>query len=267
MWIGFGKGKGGAGCTTTALEIAYAAARRRRRQPGRHGRIAYIDLDPAAHATHVLEPDDTALGIKDVLNPRAPRPLAEALTPTAWDGILLAPAGRLLANREADITPETIDALRRSRNSGELDGIVDDVIIDLPGDLGKLATAGLLGMRHLFIVARASLWSAQGAEEMRYTAERIQKKANPELEIPGIIITEFDRSRDSQRILASMQTDPTIGPLVILPPIPRKVEVRESIESYHTPCRDFGDPGLVEVADVYQNIFDRFLALQEKTES
>ncbi|MCD9166192.1 ParA family protein [Streptomyces albireticuli] len=256
MWIGVGKGKGGAGCTTAVLELAYAGTRRGRR-------VGVLDIDPQGNATDALEPVSRRHGLKDALAPYdavrglAPLPLREVLTPTAWDGVLLAPADRFLANREADITADGIAALRRARRSGELDDLVDDVVIDLPRHLGKLTATGLLGIEHLFIAARATLWGAQGAEEMRYTAGLIAAKGNPELVIEGVIVAEYDGSRDSRRVLEELHN--RFGKRMVDPPVPRRVRVREAVESYHTPCRLFGGKDLEEVADIYQNIYDRVL--------
>ncbi|WP_344583480.1 ParA family protein [Streptomyces lunalinharesii] len=259
MWIGLGKGKGGAGCTTSALELAYAATQRGRR-------VALLELDPQGNATDVVEPTTRAVGIKDALaslaptggQPRpAPLPLAEVLVPTAWERLLVAPADRYLGNRAVDITPEGISALRNARLSGELEGIVDDVIIDLPRDIGKLSATGLLGMEYLFVAARATVWGAQGAEEMRYTASRVTQKGNPELSVAGVIVTEYDASKDSVRVLGEMRT--LFKEALIEPPIPRRSRVREAIESYHTPCREYGGADLEEVADRYQKIYDDLL--------
>ncbi|MDF2260943.1 ParA family protein [Streptantibioticus ferralitis] len=256
-----GKHKGGVGCTVSALELAYAATRRTIH--GRPRRVAILDLDPQGNATDVLEPKQRRIGIKDVLAPPDPataRPLAlrDVLIPTAWDNVLLAPADRHLANRETDLTPHGIATLRRARLSGEIADMVDDVVIDLPRDIGRLAATGLLGMEHLFICAQASIWGAQGAEEMRYTVRRISEKGNPELAIAGIVVAAYDDARDSRRVLESMKS--RFGNLLLDPPVPRKVRVREAVESYHTPCREFGGRDLEEVADVYQKFYDSLLA-------
>ncbi|MEU6460174.1 ParA family protein [Streptomyces sp. NPDC047065] len=255
MWIGVGKGKGGAGCTTAALELAYAATQRRTRS-GRPRRAAVLDLDPQGNATDVLEPESRRIGIKDVLAPHDPLPLRDVLLPSVWDRVLVAPADRFLANREADLTPDAVTALRRTRISGDIDGLVDDVIVDLPRDIGKISAAGLLGIRHLFITARATIWGAQGAEEMRYTAERIASRGNPELEISGYIIAAFEETPDSRRVVEEMRNQ--FGGKLLAPPVPRKIMVPESLESFHTPCREYGSE-LESVADVYQKYYDSLL--------
>ncbi|MGW2865626.1 ParA family protein [Streptomyces sp. NPDC001205] len=246
-----GKGKGGAGCTVGALEMAYAATRRGRR-------VGYLDLDPQGNGTDVLEPVSRNVGIKDVLAPAtgdtAPVPLRDALVPTAWDGVLVAGAGRFLANREADMDSGGIGTLRRARLSGEIDDLVDDVFIDLPRHLGKLAATGLLGIEHLFITARSTIWGAQGAEEMRYSAERIAQKGNPELKIAGYIVAAHENTKDAKRVLAEMKE--TFGDLLLNPPVPRRSRVSEAIESYHTPCREFDVRELEEIADIYQGFYD-----------
>ncbi|AWN32597.1 hypothetical protein DKG71_42210 (plasmid) [Streptomyces sp. NEAU-S7GS2] len=262
MWLGVGKGKGGGGCTVSALELAYAATRRRTKR-GRPRRVGYFELDPQGNATDVLEPTTRQVGIKDALEAEGapaghePLPLADVLVPTAWENILVAPANRYLANRSVDISRNGIAALRRARLSGELDELVDDVVIDLPRDIGKLAATGLLGVEHFYIAARATMWGAQGAEEMRYTAQRIAQKGNPELNIEGIIVTEFDDSKDSKRVLREMKGQ--FKEKLIEPPIPRRVRLREAMESYHTPCREYGGSDLEEVADGYQRIYDDLL--------
>lgn len=254
MWIGVGKGKGGAGCTTSALELAYAATRRRTRSGGLR-RVAVLDLDPQGNATDVLEPASRRIGIKDVLAPE-PLALGDVLVPTVWEQVLVAPADRFLANREADLTPSGIATLRRARLSGEIADLVDDVIVDLPRDIGKITAAGLLGIEHLFITARSTIWGAQGAEEMRYTAQRISGKGNPELKISGYIVAAHEETEDSRRVLEEMKS--RFGNLLLAPPIPRNPRVSEALESYHTPCREYG-AGLEPVADIYQDFYDRLL--------
>ncbi|UNZ22296.1 ParA family protein [Streptomyces sp. 891-h] len=266
MWIGVGKGKGGSGCTTTALELAHAAARRRSREDPPRG-VAYLDLDPQGDGTTVLEPERLTPGLKDVLLPpgagASAVPLRQVLAPSVRPGMLVAPASRYLANRDLDMGP-AVSALRRARESGEIDDLAADVIVDLPKDLGKLAMSGLLAVESLFIVARASLWSAQGAEEMRYTADRIRARWNPELRIAGVAVTEYDDSRDAKRIIRDIRESKNLGKLILTPLIPRNVLVRESVESFHTPLRDFGDPGLTEIADIYQGMYDTVRAQHER---
>ncbi|MFJ2819087.1 ParA family protein [Streptomyces sp. NPDC087294] len=255
MWIGVGKGKGGAGCTTSALELAYAASRRRTRS-GRRRRVGLLDLDPQGNATDVLEPASRSVGIKDVLAPDEPLHLRDVLVPTEWEGVLVAPADRFLANREIDLTPGRIAALRRARLEGHIADLVDDVVIDLPRDIGKIAACGLLGIEHLFIAARATVWGAQGAEEMRYTAQRVAEKGNPELRISGYIVTAYENTSDSRRILQEMKE--RFGSDLLMPPIPRRSRISESLESYHTACREYGAE-LEKVADIYQKIWDHHM--------
>ncbi|WP_179166832.1 ParA family protein [Streptomyces sp. CB03238] len=261
-----GKGKGGAGCTTAALELAYAASRRTR--GGRPRRVGVLDLDPQGNATDVLEPATRAAGIKDVLAPAdgsgRPVRLRDTLVPTAWANILVSPADRFLANREVDITATGMTALRRARISGELDDLVDDVVIDLPRHIGKLAATGLLGIEHLFITAQATMWGAQGAEEMRYTAQKIAEKGNPELRIAGFIVAAYEEGADASRVLQNMREH--FGTLLLEPVVPRCSRVCEALESYHLPCREYGGADLESVADVYQGIYDRTLTQTEGTQ-
>ncbi|MDJ0345906.1 ParA family protein [Streptomyces sp. H10-C2] len=254
MWIGVGRSTGGVGGTTAALELAYAASRRRKGR--RLRRVAFIDLNPSAEATACLEPWERRGGIKDVLAADDPVPLRDVLVPTAWQRVYLAPAERTLTNRAADLLPATIDVLRRARLSGDVADLVDDVILDLPSGSGKLTTAGMLGAEHLLIATRASLWAAQGAEETRYAATRIQKAGNPELRIDGYVVSQYEETSEARRVLELMQS--RYGILAVNK-IPRNVLVRESIESYHTPCRLFGSDELISIADGYQDIYDRLL--------
>ncbi|MFF2902713.1 ParA family protein [Streptomyces sp. NPDC057966] len=258
MWIGVGKGKGGAGCTTSALELAYAATRRRR--GGRRRRVAVLDLDPQGNATDVLEPETRRTGIKDALMPGQPLRLRDVLVPSVWSHVMVAPADRFLANREADMDPRGIATLRRARLGGELDDLVDDVVIDLPRDIGKLAAVGLLGAEHLFVAARATVWGAQGAEEMRYTAKKIAEKGNPELSIAGYIVTAYDDKGDSRRVLGEIRNQ--FGDSLVKEPVPRCLEITEALESYHTPGREFGE-GAEVVSTVYQGIYDQLLDASE----
>jgi chromosome partitioning protein len=259
MWLGIGSVKGGVGTTTAALELAYAATRRR---VGRRlRRVALIDLDPQGGATDAVEPVDRTAGVKDVLAPgragEEPLRLREILVPTAWPRVLLAQASRELANRERDLTPQRMHVLRKARDTGEIADLVDDVIIDLSRNSGRVALSGMLAAEKLLITARASMWAFQGAEEMTYTALRVREAGNPGLEICGYVVSEFEEKPESLRILGDMKS--RYQHLVHDPPIPRNPLVSEALESYHTPCREFSNGALVPVADGYQAIYDRLL--------
>nr|WP_202239978.1 ParA family protein [Streptomyces sp. SN-593] len=262
MWLGIGSVKGGVGSTTAALELAYAATRRRVGR--RHRRVAVIDLDPQAAATEAVEPASREVGVKDVFATRQQLSLRDVLVPTSWPRILIAPASRELANREVDLTPASMHVLREARDSEEIADLVDDVIIDIPRTGGRVAFSGLLATERFFVTAKATMWAFQGAEDMTYNALRVKGLGNDRLSVSGYIVSDYEESSASLRILNDMRA--RYGKLVCDPPIPRASLVPDALESYHTPCREFGDGDLSSVADRYQEIYDALLKRERETD-
>ena len=76
------------------------------------------------------------------------------------------------------------------------------VVIDCPPTLGLLTVNALVASTHLLIPIQSSYFALEGTDDLLETLEKVRARANPKLEILGVLITMLDRrtslGRDTQ---------------------------------------------------------------------
>ncbi len=203
--------KGGCGKTTTTVSLAAGLAKL-------DYRVVLIDTDPQCNATDSFGLDREALakdGFFTVADAYlANRPISEIVVnfPDRFGQTLFVAAGhrglstvpqRLeselqealardgASNLEADdIRQEQRGRLRKSIES--LHGQVDFVLIDTPPDLGFIMTTALISADYFMIPVFPSGYDLKGLETLIGTADKVQKRLNPELQLLGVVMGNVD---------------------------------------------------------------------------
>ena len=168
--------KGGTGKTTTAAALAQAAAYK--------GKTALaIDLDPQANLTYCLAADDTQPGSYDLLHGATASQVIQA-TPQGIDVIAASP----------DLQTETSGAGTARRLQKALEPIKDSydlIIIDTPATAGELQYNALQAADRLIIPLTADAYNLQSLRQITDAAAQIQS-SNPDLQIAGVMLTQYD---------------------------------------------------------------------------
>ena len=203
--------KGGCGKTTTTVSLAAGLAKL-------DYRVVLIDTDPQCNATDCFGLDREALakdGFFSVADAYlANRPMSEIVVnfPDRFGQSLFVAAGHrglsaipqrleselqeLLArdgssNLEADdIRQEQRGRLRNSIES--LRDQVDFVLIDTPPDLGFIMTTALIAADYFIIPVFPSGYDLKGLETLMGTADKVQKRLNPQLQLLGVVMGNVD---------------------------------------------------------------------------
>ena len=203
--------KGGCGKTTTAVSLAAGFAHQ-------GYSVSIVDLDPQCNATDSFGVDrdelaragrfttaDIFLGKKSAAN-------VEIVFPQRFRGELgLVPGHRgltsvpqrlesalqaQLANEDSaeldadDLKNEHRERLKQSLNS--LRGRRDVVFIDTPPDLGFLVTTALIAADFFIIPVFPSGYDLKGLETLMRTVEKVQKRFNPNLQLLGVLLGNYD---------------------------------------------------------------------------
>lgn len=224
--------KGGTGKTTTAASLAQAAAYK--------GKTALaIDLDPQANLTYCLAADETQPGSYDLLHGTAASRVAQT-TAQGIDVIAASP----------DLQTETSapgSARRLQKALDPVRDLYDVVIIDTPATAGELQYNALQAADRLIIPLEADAFNLQSLAQITAAAEQIQD-SNPELQIAGVLLTQYDPrpviNRQLQEMLqenAASQGIPFLGSVRKAVAVKEAAALQVNLFEYAPKCKPAAD--------------------------
>ncbi|MEW6336243.1 MAG: ParA family protein [Acidobacteriota bacterium] len=219
MIIAIANQKGGVGKTTTAINLSAALAHK-------GIKTLLIDLDPQANTTlSFVDPRELSRSTYDVLAEGVP--LAEVIVRTPVANLWLAPARIALAKLEAALVGQ-FDAHYRLKD--RLLPVLSDyeyIVVDTPPTLGLITVNAMIAASHLLIPIQSSYFALEGTDDLLETVEKIKSRANPDLQLLGVLVTLHDRrtvlGRDSLDQIQSV-----FGKKVFKTVVSRSVRLEES---------------------------------------
>ena len=182
--------KGGTGKTTTTLNLGAAL------QEMGHS-VLLVDMDPQASLTLALglNPDDLETTIYTALTrviETGEIDLAELNLIATDEGMDLIPANIELSQADLDLVREPLgvyalrDVLRPTADT------YDYILVDCPPSLSILTTNGLAAAGQVIIPLQADYLALKGVNLLLRTITKIQRRANRNLQIAGVLLTIAD---------------------------------------------------------------------------
>ena len=221
MIVAIANQKGGVGKTTTAINLAAALSLRGKK-------TLLIDLDPQGNSTlSFLDRESMSTSVYDAFaDPDCT--LSDVVLPAKQQANLsVAPAQISLAKLESRLIGE-IDAHFKLKDL--LSPITEDypyVVIDCPPTLGLLTVNALVAASHLLIPIQSSYFALEGTDDLLETIEKVRGRANPGLEMIGVLITMHDRRTSLGRDIQT-QINKVFGTKVFKTVISKNVRLEES---------------------------------------
>ena len=186
--------KGGVGKTNVAFNLAGALA-----ECGE--KLLLIDLDQqgnlsSAFLDKIYELDYTITDL--FLEERLGIP--QVIQKTNFENIDIIPSNISLSKIDLQLSGEPDAQYFLADKLESLNNRYSYILIDCPPSLGLATRIGLVAAKQVIIPLECQEWAVKGTAYLRGAIKKIQKRANPKLEILGYIINKYDGRRKLEEI-------------------------------------------------------------------
>jgi len=186
--------KGGVGKTTTAINIAAFLC-----ELGFN--IILIDLDEQCNCTSGVGIDYTNVNpsIYDILisnkNPN------KIILNTPYKNLKIIPSSWKLSNIESELAFLNGKEFRLRDAIEKIEYNFDFIIIDCPASLGILTINAFAASKEILIPVQCEFYAIEGISRLIETINLVKSKFNNTLEILGIVLTMYTRTRLSNQVI------------------------------------------------------------------
>ncbi|NQZ52772.1 MAG: ParA family protein [Piscirickettsiaceae bacterium] len=212
--------KGGVGKTTTTVNLAASLA-----ESGK--KVLLIDLDPQGNASTGCGVDKATLekSSYDVIMTEAKA--TDAIVSPEGLSFDVMPTNTDLTAAEVQLLDVKLREHRLRMALESVRGKYDFILIDCPPSLSMLTVNALVASKGVIIPIQCEYYALEGLSSLLKTIERVKQRANPALEVSGLIRTMFD-ARNNLANQVSRQLITHFDKKVFHSIIPRNVRLAEA---------------------------------------
>jgi chromosome partitioning protein len=210
--------KGGVGKTTTSVSIASALSKKK-------CKVLLVDLDAQRNATTSLGVIEPEINVYSVLKGESNLDFINVS-----ENLFLLPATLDLAAFELEMASEPGKEYLLKEALERVSGHLDFIIIDCSPNLGLLTVNALTASDYYICPVLPHHLSISGFSSMIEVVDKVQRRLNPNLDLAGIVMTQFNKHkvlhRDTAEVIKSH-----FGNKLFLSTIPENIALAEAPSS------------------------------------
>ncbi len=239
--------KGGVGKSTTSINIAAYLAKK-------GYSTLLVDLDPQGNSTSGLGvyPENIKKSLYDaIINHMAPE---EIVFNTEYEGLDLLPSSEKLSGAEVELVSALKREYKLKKILDKLREYYDYILVDCSPALGLLTINALTATTEVLIPLQCEYYALEGIARLLKTTELVRHNLNKDLEISGVVLTMYNRTRLSGQAVKEIKK--YFPGKVFKTIIPRNVRLAEA-PSYGKPIFSYA-PGCAG-AKAYETLTDELI--------
>lgn len=187
--ISFSNQKGGVGKTSITLHTSGALA-----ELGK--KVLAIDLDQQGNLSSVFIDNiyTLPLTVADILLEDGV-PIKDVIQKTPLENIDILPANLALSDLDARLAGDDDAQYYLLEELEDIEKQYDYILMDCPPSLGRATRISLVAADYVIIPIECQEWAVKGSSQLTSYIDKVQKRANPKLDIMGFVINKFDSRR------------------------------------------------------------------------
>ncbi len=181
----------------------------------------------------------------------------ECVIPTPVSNLSLLPARISLAKLEGKLLGEIEGHFRLKDKLSSVQSEYPYIVIDTPPTLGLITVSALVASSHVLIPIQSSYFALEGTDDLLETIKKVKTRANPALQLLGVLITLHDRRTTLSHDIVE-QIRQSFGEKVFRTVISKSVRLEES-PAYKESIFSYApkSSGAVEYDELCQEVLSR----------